>query len=306
MEPVTQNESTVVVNNQNTVTKGQSPWVIARRKFLRNIPAMIGLVFLVTVTLVSMFAQYITLPYEEVQKVNLSQMAKEPSSEFLLGTDKAGREILPRLLYGGKVSLTLAYTITLCISVIGTIVGATAGFFGGRIDSILMRFTDFILTFPFLIFVIVLNSIFQGSGLLTLIVVISLLSWGGLARLVRSKILAEKENEYALSAISIGCSPFKVIVKHLLPNVMSTIIVQATLLLAVMIVVETGLSFLGFGVSSSTPTWGNMLQEARSPDVLSKKWWIWVPPAAIISLTILSINFVGEGLKDAFNPKSSR
>jgi peptide/nickel transport system permease protein len=141
---------------------------------------------------------------------------------------------------------------------------------------------------------------------MTLIIVISLLSWGGLARLVRSKVLAEKENEYTLSAISIGCSPFKVITKHLLPNVMSTIIVQATLLLAVMIVVETGLSFLGFGVSSSTPTWGNMLQEARSPDVLSKKTWIWLPPATVITLTILSINFVGEGLKDAFNPKSNR
>ncbi|WP_456275872.1 oligopeptide ABC transporter permease [Bacillus sp. AK128] len=306
MEPVTNNESSVVVNKQNNVTKGQSPWAIARRKFLRNIPAMLGLVFLIFITFVSMFAQFLTVPMEEVQKVNLSQMAKEPSSEFFFGTDKAGRDVFQRLLYGGQVSLTLAFTITFCISVIGTLVGATAGFFGGRIDNILMRFTDFILTFPFLIFVIVLNSIFQGSGIWTLIIVISLLSWGGLARLVRSKILAEKENEYTLSAISIGCSPFKVITKHLLPNVMSTIIVQATLLLAVMIVVETGLSFLGFGVSSSTPTWGNMLQEARSPDVLSKKWWIWIPPAAVITLTILSINFVGEGLKDAFNPKSNR
>jgi peptide/nickel transport system permease protein len=306
MEPVTQNESTVVVNQKNTVTKGQSPWAIARKKFIRNIPAMIGLTFLIFIILVTMFAPLLTIPFEEALKVNLSQMAKQPSADFIFGTDKAGRDIFARLLYGGKVSLTLAFTITVCITTFGTIIGATAGFFGGTVDNVLMRFTDFILTFPFLIFVIVLNSIFQGSGLITLIVVISILSWGGLARLVRSKILAEKENEYTLSAISIGCSPFKVITKHLLPNVMSTIIVQATLLLAVMIVVETGLSFLGFGVSSTTPTWGNMLQEARSPDVLSDKWWIWIPPAGAITLTILSINFVGEGLKDAFNPKSSR
>jgi peptide/nickel transport system permease protein len=306
MEPVTQNESTVVVNHKDTVTKGQSPWKIARKKFLRNIPAMIGLVFLIFIILVTMFAPLLTIPFEEALKVNLSQMAKQPSAEFLFGTDKAGRDVFARLLYGGKVSLTLAFTITLNITIFGTLVGATAGFFGGTVDNVLMRFTDFILTFPFLIFVIVLNSIFQGSGLWTLIIVISLLSWGGLARLVRSKILAEKENEYTLSAISIGCSPFKVITKHLLPNVMSTIIVQATLLLAVMIVVETGLSFLGFGVSSTTPTWGNMLQEARSPDVLRDKWWIWIPPAGAITLTILSINFVGEGLKDAFNPKSNR
>lgn len=306
MEPITQNETTVVLNNKKTVTRGQSPWTIARKKFVRNIPAMLGLLFLLFITLVTCFASFITIPYEETLKVNLSQMAKPPSSDFLFGTDKAGRDIFARLLYGGQVSLLLAFTITVCITVIGTVIGATAGFFGGMVDNILMRFTDFILTFPFLIFVIVLSSIFKGSGLVTLIVVISLLSWGGLARLVRSKVLAEKENEYTLSAISIGCSPFKVITKHLLPNVMSTIIVQATLTLAVMIVVETGLSFLGFGVSSSTPTWGNMLQEARSPDVLSKKVWIWLPPATAITLTILSINFVGEGLKDAFNPKSSR
>jgi peptide/nickel transport system permease protein len=306
MEPVTQNETTVVINNKKIVTKGQSPWTIARKKFVRNIPAMLGLIFLVFITLITVFASFITIPFEETVKVNLSQMAKEPSSGFLFGTDKAGRDVFARLLYGGQVSLLLASSITVCITVIGTVIGATAGFFGGTVDNVLMRFTDFILTFPFLIFVIVLNSIFQGSGLLTLIIVISLLSWGGLARLVRSKVLAEKENEYTLSAISIGCSPFKVITKHLLPNVMSTIIVQATLLLAVMIVVETGLSFLGFGVASSTPTWGNMLQEARSPDVLSNKTWIWLPPATAITLTILSINFVGEGLKDAFNPKSNR
>ncbi|MFZ3589220.1 oligopeptide ABC transporter permease [Bacillus sp. DJP31] len=306
MKPVTQNQTIVVVNNKRVVTRGGSPWAIARSKFLRNIPAMIGLIFLVFITLVTVFAPLLTIPYEETQKVNLLQMAKEPSTEYFFGTDKAGRDVFARLLYGGRVSLTLAATITIFISIIGTVIGATAGFFGGAIDNALMRFTDFILTFPFLIFVIVLSSIFQGSGLLTLIVVISLLSWGGLARLVRSKILAEKENEYTLSAISIGCSPFKVITKHLLPNVLSTIIVQATLTLAVMIVVETGLSFLGFGVSSTTPTWGNMMQEARSPDVLSDKLWIWVPPAAAITLTILSINFVGEGLKDAFNPKSNR
>ncbi|MEK3989251.1 MULTISPECIES: ABC transporter permease subunit [Robertmurraya] len=162
------------------------------------------------------------------------------------------------------------------------------------------------MNFPFLLFVIVLKSIFLESSTATLIFVISVLSWTGTARLVRSKVMAEKENEYILSAISIGCSPFKTITKHLLPNVMSTIIVQATLTLAVMIVAETGLSFLGFGVPMNIPSWGNMLQEARSPDVLTSKWWIWIPPAAVLTGTILSINFIGEGFKDAFNPKSNR
>ncbi|MFD1735306.1 oligopeptide ABC transporter permease [Bacillus salitolerans] len=306
MEPVTEQQTTIIVKDKKLVSKGKSPWAIARRKFLRNIPAMISLGFLVFIGLVTIFAPFLTIPYDQALKVNLLQMAKEPSTEFWFGTDKAGRDVYARILYGGRVSLTLAVSITISVSIIGTVIGATAGFFGGAIDNALMRFTDFILTFPFLVFVIVLSSIFQGSGLLTLIVVISLLAWGGIARLVRSKVLSEKENEYTLSAISIGCSPLKVIMKHILPNVMSTIIVQATLVLAVMIVVETGLSFLGFGVSANTPTWGNMLQEARNPDVLKNKWWIWMPPAAVITLTILSINFVGEGLKDAFNPKSHR
>ena len=129
---------------------------------------------------------------------------------------------------------------------------------------------------------------------------------GGVARIVRSRILAEKENEYILAAKSIGTKPFKIIIKHLLPNVASTIIVQATLLLAVTIVIESALSFLGFGVPADTPSWGNMLAEARNSDVLYNKTWMWVPPATAITLVILSINFIGEGLKDAMNPKSRR
>lgn len=212
------------------------------------------------------------------------------------------------LAYGGRVSLLMGISCTLFVIIFGTIVGSIAGYFGGIVDSMLMRFTDFVLNFPFLVFVIVLGTIFYGklNGLAVLIIVISLLSWGGVARIVRSKILAEKENEYILAAISIGCSPFKVIIKHLLPNVLSTIIVQATILFASMIVAESGLSYLGFGVPAEIPRWGNMLSFANEPDVLQGKPWNWIPPALAITLTILSINFIGEGLKDALNPRSRR
>jgi peptide/nickel transport system permease protein len=212
------------------------------------------------------------------------------------------------LLYGGRISLIVGISCTLLVILIGTVIGAAAGYFGGIIDSMLMRFTDFVLTFPFTVFVIVLNAVFFGklNGLLVLILVISFLSWGSVARIVRSKILAEKENEYIMAAISIGCSPFKVIVKHLLPNVLSTIIVQGTILFATMIVVESGLSYLGFGVPAEIPSWGNMLSSANEPDVLQSKPWIWIPPALAITFTILAINFVGEGLKDALNPRSRR
>jgi peptide/nickel transport system permease protein len=286
--------------------KSMSPFALARRKFLKNKLAMTSLIFLIIVSIVSYLAPYITTL--DITKINIGQMSLSPSSEHWLGTDKSGRDVFTRLLYGGRVSLLVGISCTFFVVLFGTVVGSVAGYFGGRIDSMLMRFTDFILNFPFLVFVIVLGAIFFGklNGLAILIIVISVLSWGGVARIVRSKVLAEKENEYILAAVSIGCSPLKVIVKHLLPNVVSTIIVQATLLFAGMIVAESGLSYLGFGVPSEIPSWGNMLSFAREPDVLQGKPWIWIPPALAITLTILAINFVGEGLKDAFNPRSRR
>ncbi|HLO10718.1 MAG TPA: oligopeptide ABC transporter permease [Pseudoneobacillus sp.] len=286
--------------------KSLSPWAIARKKFLKNKLAMISFVFLVIVAIISFLAPYITTA--DVARINIGQMSLEPSSKHWLGTDKAGRDVFTRLLYGGRISLLVGLSCTLFVIFLGTIIGSISGYFGGAVDSILMRFTDFILNFPFLVFVIVLNAILFGkvNGLWVLIGTISILSWGGIARIVRSKILAEKENEYIVAAISIGCSPAKIIVKHLLPNILSTIIVQATITFATMIVAETGLSFLGFGVPQEIPSWGNMLNSANEPDVLQFKLWIWVPPALTITATILSINFIGEGLKDAFNPKSRR
>jgi peptide/nickel transport system permease protein len=286
--------------------KSLSPWAMARKKFVKNRLAMISLIFLVIVAIISFLAPFITTA--DITKVNIGQMSLEPSRDHWLGTDKAGRDVFTRLLYGGRISLLVGMSCTLFVIVLGTMIGSIAGYFGGTVDSLLMRFTDFILNFPFLVFVIVINAILFGrvSGLWVLIGVISLLSWGGIARIVRSKILAEKENEYIIAAISIGCSPTKIIVKHLLPNVLSTIIVQATITFATMIVAESGLSFLGFGVPQEVPSWGNMLSSAIEPDVMQFKLWIWVPPAIIITITILSINFIGEGLKDAFNPKSRR
>lgn len=303
--------STTTIAQQKKPERSLSPWQIARKKFLRNKLAMISSVFIILVTIMSLSAPFVAnflSPLPDVTKVNIGSMNIQPNGEHLLGTDKSGRDVLTRLFYGGRISLLVGFSATLIVISLGTLVGSIAGFFGGLVDSILMRFTDFVLNFPFLVFVIVLNTILYGivDGLWVLILVIGVLSWGGVARLVRSKVLAEKENEYILAALSIGCSPWKVIRKHLLPNVMSTIIVQATLIFASMIVAEAALSYLGFGVPQATPSWGNMLSSANEPDVLQGKPWIWMPPALLITLTILSINFIGEGLKDALNPKSLR
>lgn len=300
-----------LVTDQEVITpktpkKSPSPWVIARRKFFKNKLAMISLIFLLIVIILSFLAPYITT--KDIVRVDFMKISLPPSSEHWLGTDTNGRDVFTRMLYAGRSSLTVGLGCMVFIVVIGTAVGAISGYFGGKIDQMLMRFTDFILMFPFLVFCIVLNTILSGkiSGLWTLIIVISLLMWGSVARIVRSRVLTEKENEYILAAQSIGCKPSKIIIKHLLPNVASTIIVQATLLMAVTIVAESSLSFLGLGVPADTPSWGNMLFEARNSDVLKDKLWMWVPPATAISLVILSINFIGEGLKDALNPKSRR
>ncbi len=233
-----------------------SPWVIARRKFFKNKLALISLIFLLFVIILSFLAPYITT--KDIVRVDFTQISKPPSSENWLGTDTNGRDVFTRMLYAGRSSLTVGLSCMFFIVLIGTTVGAISGYFGGKIDQILMRFTDFILMFPFMIFVIVLNQILIGkvSGLWTLIFVISLLMWGSVARIVRSRVLAEKENEYILAAQSIGCKSSKIIIRHLLPNVASTIIVQATLLMAVTIVAESGLSFLGLGVPADTPSWG--------------------------------------------------
>ncbi|MFD1019958.1 oligopeptide ABC transporter permease [Thalassobacillus hwangdonensis] len=286
--------------------KSMSPWAVARRKFVRNKLAMVSLFFLLTISILSFLAPYITTA--DISRVNIGQMSLEPTSEHWFGTDKSGRDVWTRLLYGGRVSLLVGISCTFLIIMFGTLIGALAGFYGGFVDNALMRFTDFILNFPLLVFVIVLNAVFFGKlgGVSVLIAVISVLGWGGVARLVRSKILAEKENEYILAATSIGSRPTKVILKHLIPNVLSTIIVQATLTFAAMIVVESGLSYLGFGVPAETPSWGNMLSASREADVLQNMPWIWVPPALTLTITILSINFIGEGIKDALNPKSLR
>ncbi|MED3879151.1 oligopeptide ABC transporter permease [Priestia megaterium] len=304
MEIVTKKDVQPEVNMK--ALKNLSPWAIARKKFVKNKLAMISLVFMIVITLLAIFAPLLTKA--DITRIDYMAMNAAPSSEHWFGTDTNGRDVFARTLYGGRTSLLIGVACTTLVILIGTLIGSIAGYYGGKVDQFLMRFTDFVLNFPLIVFVVVLNTILIGkiSGVWTLILVVSFLSWGSTARLVRSKVLAEKENEYVLSAVSIGCSPFKIIFKHLLPNVFSTIVVQASLQMAILIVFESAISFIGFGVPADTPSWGNMLTEARESDVLQNKPWMWVPPGLAITFTILAINFIGEGLKDALNPKSLR
>lgn len=291
-----------------TKRESYSPLKTAMIHFTHNKLAMTALITLIAIFVISMLSPLIA-PYDpNVQ--NLVYIKGDMSPEHWLGTDAGGRDILSRLLYSGRVSMVFGIVTTAGILLIGLIVGMISGYYGGKVDTILMRFTEFVMLFPFIPFAIVLNATFSekiknpyGSAFILAAVIITL-SWVGIARLTRGKVMQEKENEYFLAAVSIGTPVYKIMLKHLLPNILSVIIVQATLLFAVQIVAEAGLSFLGFGIAKTTPTWGNMLSDAQEADVLSGKPWIWMPPAMVITVTILCINFVGEGLKDALNPKS--
>ncbi|UTR16604.1 ABC transporter permease [Salipaludibacillus sp. LMS25] len=281
--------------------KGYSPWRIALRKLLRNKLAVMSLLFLLIVMVLAYLAPVIA-PTDPT-RVDISNRHAPPGGDYVLGTDNAGRDVWTMLLYGARTSLTIGFICTLLVMVIATVIGSISGYYGGWVDALLMRFTDFMMNFPFLVFVIVLASIVRDAGIWALILVLSVLSWTGAARVIRSKTMSEKENDYVMAAISIGSRPIKIIMKHIFPNIMTTIIVQATLLLAIMIVAETALSFLGFGVPHGTPSWGNMMQEARQPHVIRTMWWVWIPPGLAITCTILAINFIGEAIKDAFNPR---
>nr|WP_301420407.1 oligopeptide ABC transporter permease [Mammaliicoccus lentus] len=291
------------------INKNNSPYQIAFYKFIKNKIAMTSLITIMLIFILSIFAPLLA-PFDPNAQ-NLVYIKGNMSSEYLLGTDTGGRDILSRLLYSGRVSIIFGLLTTVGLIIIGVLYGMISGYYGGWVDTFLMRFSEFIMLFPFIPFAIVLNATFAdkidskyGSAFI-LGTVLVLLSWVSIARLVRGKVLQEKENEYFLAAKSIGTPVYKILFKHLFPNILSVIIVQATLLFAVQIVAEAGLSFLGFGIDKSTPTWGNMLSDAQEGDVLRGKPWIWMPPAVAITVTILCINFIGEGLKDALNPKSN-
>ena len=297
------------MSKQNKI-KNKSPLTIARNKFIRNKPAMFATLILSLIFFVSIISPLIA-PYDPNLQ-NIVMIKGEMTTEHWLGTDSGGRDILSRLLYSGRVSLIFGLVTTVGLMLIGILVGMLSGYYGGWVDTILMRFTEFVMLFPFIPFAVVLNATFSGKienkygSALILAIVLIALSWVGIARIVRGKVLQEKENEYFLAAQSIGTPVYKILLKHLLPNILSVIIVQATLVFAVQIVAEAGLSFLGFGIDKTVPTWGNMLTDAQEGDILRSKPWIWMPPAIIITVTILCINFIGEGLKDALNPKSVR
>jgi len=280
-----------------------SYWGSVFFRFRKKKMAMFCLILLALIVLGCIFVPIIT-PHTIVT-TNVENMNQPPSLTHLFGTDELGRDLFVRFFHGGRISLGIALIVVVLECFIGVIIGSIAGFYGKIVDTIIMRVCEILMSFPFIMFCITVVGIF-GNSIPILIFVLVFLGWAGIARIVRGQILTLRELEYMEACEALGISDMKRIFRHLLPNVLAYVIVYATLGMASVILTETALSFLGMGVSPPTPTWGNMIQPANQFIVLSTRWWIWIPPGLGIFLSVMCFNIVGDGLRDAIDPKMKR
>ncbi|PKR51741.1 ABC transporter permease [Thalassospira marina] len=298
---------------QNTLS---SPWRLAARRFSRHKLAWISLVILLLFAIASAFAPLVAhLLGTDAQAVDLFSRYAPPSAEHPLGTDELGRDTLLRLLYGGQVSLMVGVSSALCAAIIGTFIGIIAGFRGGWLDGFLMRFTDGIISLPLLPLLIVLAAIDPGKlgipreiingesfSLYRIILIIALFGWTTVARLVRAATLALREREFVMSARALGAGPGRIIWRHILPNVVTPIIIATTLAVGNVILMESVLSFLGLGIQPPVPSWGNMLTHAQEFIWDAPLLALW--PGLLIFVTVIAVNFLGDGLQDALDPRA--
>ncbi|MEK4685307.1 oligopeptide ABC transporter permease [Bacillus sp. FSL M8-0256] len=269
-------------------------------KFFKNKLAVAGSVILLIIIFSAIFAPVIA-PYAPEHQ-DLLKRLQPPSAEHFMGTDKFGRDIFSRVLYGARVSLLVGFVSVVGAITIGTVVGAVAGYFKGFVDSLLMRFVDVVLSIPDIFLLITLVTIFK-PGIDKLILIFALTGWTTTARLIRSEFLSLRTREFVLAARTIGTKNHVIIFSHILPNCIGPIIVSATLKVGSVILAESTLSYLGFGIQPPTASWGNMLQDAQNFSIMVQAWWYPLFPGLLILLTVLCFNFLGDGLRDALDPK---
>jgi peptide/nickel transport system permease protein len=272
------------------------------KKIIHNKLAFLGGIVVLSLFILSWLAP--VLAPHNPDELNILLRLKPPGTEgHLLGTDSLGRDVLSRLIWGSRVSLKVGFVAVGLATLIGLILGALAGYHGGLIDSLIMRFCDLMLCFPSMFLILAVIAILEPS-IWNVMIVIGLTSWMGVARLVRADLMSLKNRDFALAAKGLGASDLRVIWVHLLPNAMGPVLVTATLGVAGAILTESSLSFLGLGVQPPTPTWGAMLTEGK--DYLSRAWWLSLYPGLAILITVLSYNLLGEGLREALNPHRER
>lgn len=283
--------------------KNQSYWGEVLYRLKKNKMAMLSLYILIV--MIGLCILVPMLSSHSIETTDMQNRDQSPGYEHWLGTDKIGRDLFVRLFYGGRISLLLALAVVTLECFIGVILGSISGFYGGMSDIIIMRIAEVFMSFPYLMFCITVVAVF-GNSVPTLILTLALISWPSIARIVRGQILTLREMEYMEACEALGISDVRRIFKHLLPNVLAYVIVYATLGMAGVILAETSLSFLGLGVSPPTPTWGNMIQEARNTLIIQQKWWYWIPPGICIFVSVMCFNILGDGMRDAIDPKMKR
>ncbi|ARV98115.1 MULTISPECIES: oligopeptide ABC transporter permease [Bacillus] len=299
--PNTAAPSNEVKLKENIRKKPETMTRIFFEKFFKNRLAVVGGIILTVIILMAVFAPFIA-PYSPESQSLLNKL-KPPSAQNLMGTDKFGRDIFTRVLYGARVSLLVGFASVIGAITIGTVVGALAGYFRGIVDAVLMRAVDVVLSIPDIFLLITLVTIFQ-PGMDKLILIFSLTGWTTTARLVRGEFLSLRSREFVLAAKTIGTKNHKIIFSHILPNCIGPIIVSATLKVGSVILAESTLSYLGFGIQPPIASWGNMLQDAQNFTLMIQAWWYPLFPGLFILMTVLCFNFVGDGLRDALDPKN--
>lgn len=301
-------DNTLMISEAEAQQKIYTPGMLIRKRFFSRKIAVMGLIIFSLIVLAVIFYRLFGDAQASI-RVNRAFRNKPPSADFLLGTDMVGRDMFARLMQGGQVSLLVGLVAVAIQVLIGMVVGGVAGFYGGWIDNILMRFTEIVQSFPFTPLAITVSAMLgsqvtANQKLLLVIAIIGLLSWPGLARMIRGQILSLREMEFVQAAKALGVRDGRIITRHLLPNTVAYIIVNATIGMAGAVLSEAALSFLGLGVPPSTPTWGNLINAGSSMYNLQHRPWLWIPPGLAIFLTVMSINLIGDGMRDAIDPKS--
>ena len=278
-------------------------------QFRRHTMAMVGTVVLLVLILGSLSISALS-PYSP-EKSSMRERREAPSLIHPMGTDTLGRDVLTRIMYGGRISLSIGLMATVLGVTIGTVIGSLSGYYGGAVDNVLMRFTDLFISLPRIFMLIIMSLLLRtydipllsrNGGIGGIVLILGLLSWTGVARLVRGQFLGLKNKEFVEAARTLGIGNLRIVFRHILPNTATPIIVAATLLVAGSIISESGLSFLGFGVQPPTPTWGNMLNAAQD-EMRKGNWWMAFFPGLMIFLTVIAINYIGDGLRDALDPR---
>lgn len=271
------------------------------RRFLRHKMAVVCLALLTVMILMALLAPVIA-PYSPTKPSG--KFSQPPTAEHILGTDKIGRDMFSRLLYAMQVSLEVGFLATLISTVVGVILGLVSGYFGGAADKAIMSFTDMVMSFPYILLVLVAAAIFQ-PGKWSIILILGFVDWPGVARLVRGNVLSLRETNFIKSGVAAGMPRRYLLFSEILPNTVAPVLVYFTSVFAISILDEAALSFLGMGVQPPTPSLGNILNGAESLSVLTGKPWLWIPAGAVIILLVVCINFVGDALRDAFDPRNS-